>query len=315
MWQIACSAPVYTRHEKPRGAERSSQQTRCLSLRMKEDPHLVLCAEETLATGRRVVFAYRSDGAPIACWDASTLPASWTRHAAWHAARVVMGAWDEAVGSLPTLHESSEDVVSGWLANTYAYLMPLLGARGCTFSSAHLFHDQIIENLRHLCRASHVLEIGGSAAVEAICRTTGCSGAAVDPAYEQSVQQTTRIDFLKATAESLPVCDGEFDAVVSLFVLEHLVNPRRAMSEMARVLRPGGILLLAIPVTDARDGSPPLFHRWQFVFAGPVGARQTLQFSELVAAATGVDLLVKALQPIARESDACLFAFGKRYRG
>jgi SAM-dependent methyltransferase len=41
--------------------------------------------------------------------------------------------------------------------------------------------------------------------------------------------------------------DGSVDFVIANHVLEHLENPIRALSEMARVLRGGGILYIALP--------------------------------------------------------------------
>jgi SAM-dependent methyltransferase len=46
-----------------------------------------------------------------------------------------------------------------------------------------------------------------------------------------------------APAEYLPFDDGSFDTVVSTLVLCTVADPRRAVSEIARVLRPGGRLL------------------------------------------------------------------------
>jgi SAM-dependent methyltransferase len=50
-----------------------------------------------------------------------------------------------------------------------------------------------------------------------------------------------------ASAEGLPFKDGAFDCVVCTEVLEHLEGPARAVMETARVLRPGGCLLLSAP--------------------------------------------------------------------
>ncbi len=43
----------------------------------------------------------------------------------------------------------------------------------------------------------------------------------------------------------MPFPDGEFDAVWSVWVLEHVPNPEQALREMRRVVKPNGLLLLA----------------------------------------------------------------------
>lgn len=48
-------------------------------------------------------------------------------------------------------------------------------------------------------------------------------------------------------AHSLPFSDKSFDIVLSSEVIEHTANPRRAVAEMARVLRNGGVLVLTCP--------------------------------------------------------------------
>jgi SAM-dependent methyltransferase len=52
-----------------------------------------------------------------------------------------------------------------------------------------------------------------------------------------------------ALAEGLPFAAGSFDLVLCTQVLEHLPDPATATAEMARVLRPGGVLVLTAPQT------------------------------------------------------------------
>lgn len=48
-------------------------------------------------------------------------------------------------------------------------------------------------------------------------------------------------------AERLPFSDGSVTCVTSLDVVEHLVDDHAAVREFARVLRPGGVMVLAVP--------------------------------------------------------------------
>jgi ubiquinone/menaquinone biosynthesis C-methylase UbiE len=50
------------------------------------------------------------------------------------------------------------------------------------------------------------------------------------------------VEFKTADAESLPFGNAEFDLVTNRIALHHYPDARKAISEMARVLRPGGIL-------------------------------------------------------------------------
>jgi len=53
-----------------------------------------------------------------------------------------------------------------------------------------------------------------------------------------------RVTFAAADLTRLPYADGAFDAIVCGWVLEHLPDPRPGLRELARVLQPGGKMLL-----------------------------------------------------------------------
>jgi SAM-dependent methyltransferase len=52
---------------------------------------------------------------------------------------------------------------------------------------------------------------------------------------------------VQAAAEALPFRDASLGAVLALNVLHHVVQPDRAVAEIARVLRPGGIVVAVDP--------------------------------------------------------------------
>jgi ubiquinone/menaquinone biosynthesis C-methylase UbiE len=62
------------------------------------------------------------------------------------------------------------------------------------------------------------------------------------------------IDWHLGRAEALPFEDRSFDAVISQFGLMFFEDRRKALAEMWRVLRPGGVL--AVAVWDAAEHSP-----------------------------------------------------------
>jgi SAM-dependent methyltransferase len=53
---------------------------------------------------------------------------------------------------------------------------------------------------------------------------------------------------------------GSVDALICIHVMEHLLHPQFTMSEIARVLAPGGIFLGGSPVAPAAVSF--LLHRW-----------------------------------------------------
>ena len=54
-----------------------------------------------------------------------------------------------------------------------------------------------------------------------------------------------RKPFVVASAEALPFQSGSFAGLWSITVLEHVPAPERALEEVARILRPGGVAYLA----------------------------------------------------------------------
>ena len=52
--------------------------------------------------------------------------------------------------------------------------------------------------------------------------------------------------FVEASATDMPFPDNSFDALWSIWVLEHIPNPEKALLEMRRVVKPGGYILLNV---------------------------------------------------------------------
>lgn len=70
--------------------------------------------------------------------------------------------------------------------------------------------------------------------------------------------------------EDLPFRDGSFDRVFLMNVLDHVRSPSEGLREIARVLRPGGVLVLSVDTFSGRRYQEKRLHKW---FARLRGAR------------------------------------------
>ena len=69
-----------------------------------------------------------------------------------------------------------------------------------------------------------------------------------------AAREPERASFTVGDAQRLPYGDAAFDAVSLFDVLEHVDEPERVLAEVARVLRPGGLLHVALPL-EAQPGT------------------------------------------------------------
>jgi SAM-dependent methyltransferase len=84
----------------------------------------------------------------------------------------------------------------------------------------------------------------------------GWSLAGVDLSSEMVALARDRLpqaagELLQGTIESLPFPSESFDAAVATGVLEYVEDVPRALGEVARVLRPGGVFVVGMPNTRA----------------------------------------------------------------
>ena len=77
------------------------------------------------------------------------------------------------------------------------------------------------------------------------------------------LQGHDNVQVLHGDMEALPVDDGALDAAVVALVLHHLPDPGRALAEMARVIRPGGrILVIDMMPHHREDMAGRMGHVW-----------------------------------------------------
>lgn len=103
-------------------------------------------------------------------------------------------------------------------------------------------------------------------------------------------------------AETLPYPDAAFDLAVSGYSLHHLARPDRALSEMARVVRPGGRIGIADLIVPA-GADAELANRIER--ARDASHARTLSSTEILglAAGTGLGLVASELDERRRDFD------------
>jgi SAM-dependent methyltransferase len=83
----------------------------------------------------------------------------------------------------------------------------------------------------------------------------------------EQLAQNTRVDEKIEGDVQTWFTDRQWDVVASVYVLEHLADPRRALANMLAWTRPGGLLILAVPNALSLKGlvtkwTPFGFHGW-----------------------------------------------------
>jgi SAM-dependent methyltransferase len=122
--------------------------------------------------------------------------------------------------------------------------------RGFSVTSGRVAKDKKIERV--------LTEIGGKSLAGRSLLDIG-TGSGEIAAYLSGFSHVTSIDledrrtvtedfkFQLVRGEELPFPDRSFDIIISNHVIEHVLNPEKHISEMARILRQDGCLYLATP--------------------------------------------------------------------
>jgi SAM-dependent methyltransferase len=98
-------------------------------------------------------------------------------------------------------------------------------------------------------RPGRALDVGAAGGGNTrVLRAAGWDAAALEYGDDGARVALERgLPVLRADATALPLADGSLDLVVAFDVLEHIVDHDAAISEVRRVLRPGGTFLVAVP--------------------------------------------------------------------
>lgn len=105
--------------------------------------------------------------------------------------------------------------------------------------------------VRDLLPAGRLLDVGcGTGVLASRLADAGYEVTGADPSrgmLEHLEQRDDRVSAVEASATDLPFGEGEFDLTMCVAVMHHIADPpavRRALAEMVRVTRPGGLILV-----------------------------------------------------------------------
>jgi ubiquinone/menaquinone biosynthesis C-methylase UbiE/DNA-binding MarR family transcriptional regulator len=79
------------------------------------------------------------------------------------------------------------------------------------------------------------------------------ASAAMLQAAKRRLQSFSNVDLRRGELEALPIDDARLDAATLMLVLHHVPDPARALAEVARVLKPGGRVIIADMLPHDRD--------------------------------------------------------------
>jgi SAM-dependent methyltransferase len=119
------------------------------------------------------------------------------------------------------------------------------------YKGRDLRYRALFDVLRGHCHGG-VLDVGGGTFVRTAIeeRVPFTQWTVVEPhAADLPTLDDPRVTGVEGDGCALEIADASYDTVLSIQVLEHVFEPMRMMSELWRVLRPGGVLIVMVPQT------------------------------------------------------------------
>lgn len=144
--------------------------------------------------------------------------------------------------SAPSIEQVKQAMRSTWMAGDFGVIARTIA------DGAQAFAKRL-----HLPPGARVLDVAtGTGNVALPLAAAGCTVTGVDiapnlleQARERAAAAGLSIQFDEGDAEALPYPDASFDVVVTMFGAMFAPRPALVAAELARVLRPGGVLAMA----------------------------------------------------------------------
>lgn len=115
--------------------------------------------------------------------------------------------------------------------------------------------------------------------------------------------------------DAIPRADTYYDAVVLTQVLEHVANPDKVLRELLRVTRPGGLLILSVPMNSPLHGEPWHFFHFTHYGLAQLAQRAGWDMARCEKVGGAYWLLGKRLTDLPRKAMKSVDPFRARKRG
>src|SRR5690348_14984781 len=107
------------------------------------------------------------------------------------------------------------------------------------------------------------------------------------------------VEFAVGDATALEAADGSFDGALARFVIHHVPVPARLVEELARVVRPGGAVVLADHLLDEDPAAAAWSQELERLRDPSHWASLTLERLRALGAAAGLELEAEEIVPLA----------------
>jgi 2-polyprenyl-3-methyl-5-hydroxy-6-metoxy-1,4-benzoquinol methylase len=175
---------------------------------------------------------------------------------------------------------------------------PMLAAEPAVLSALQARLDELVGQTRPVC-----LLDAGCGKHRAVPVADDCYVVGIDISEEQIVDNAAIQEAIVGDIQTCELGDARFDAVICWDVLEHLERPQQALLNFKSALKPGGVMILAVPHASSIKGvvtrfTPYWLHGW--VWHRLLGVKPAIEpFPTIMSPA----IAPRRLRAFAREND------------
>lgn len=147
------------------------------------------------------------------------------------------------------------DATNKWLIQKHGFKTYLETIRGFQLIAPRAPSDLEGHIVARYVRGEKIIELG-CGATKTVPQAIGIDVAAKGDACPNLIGEKSVADIVADVSKPLPIEDESVDTVIARHILEHMVDPVEVLQHWAKILKPGGRLIVAVPNEDIRRTIP-----------------------------------------------------------